>query len=46
MMVRKHCAPKMLGIDYPDSDEEDVVPATKTEVRLLDVHRGPRPLLI
>lgn len=37
---------KMLGIDYPDSDEEEVAPATKTEVRLVNVHKGLRPLLI
>ena len=34
----KHCTSKMLGIDYPDSDEEDVVSATKPEVRLAKVH--------
>ena len=36
----------MLGIDYPDSDEEEVVPATKPEVRLTNVPKGLRPLLI
>jgi hypothetical protein len=30
----------MLGIDYPDSDEEDVVPATKPDVRLLNVYEA------
>jgi hypothetical protein len=36
----------MLGIDYPDSDEEDVVPATKPEVRLENVPKGLWWLLI
>jgi hypothetical protein len=40
MIVYQHCASKMLGIDYPDSDEEDVVPATKPEVRLANVLKG------
>jgi hypothetical protein len=46
MIVCKHCATKMLGIDYPDSDEEDVVPATQPEVRLTNVHQGLLWLLI
>jgi hypothetical protein len=32
----------MLGIDYPDSDEEGVVPATKPEVSLTDSLEGLR----
>lgn len=32
---------KMLGIDYPDSDEEEVAPATKIEVRPVNVQQGP-----
>lgn len=36
----------MLGIDYPDSDEEDVVPATKPEVRLPNLCKGLGSLLI
>ena len=39
-------SPKMLGIDYPDSDEEDVMPATQPEVRLTNVHQGLLWLLI
>ncbi|RMZ73931.1 proteasome component pre4 [Pyrenophora seminiperda CCB06] len=31
----------MLGIDYPDSDEEDVVAATNPDVRLVNVPKGP-----
>jgi hypothetical protein len=42
MLADKHCTPKMLGIDYPDSDEDDVVPATKPEVRLANVLEGLR----
>ena len=38
----KHCTSKMLGIDYPDSDEEEDVPATKPEVRLENVLGGLR----
>jgi len=41
MIVYKHCAPNMLGIDYPDSDEEDVVAATNSEVRLVNMLKGP-----
>lgn len=41
MIVYKHCAPNMLGIDYPDSDEEEVAPATKPEVSLVNVLKGP-----
>jgi hypothetical protein len=36
----------MLGIDYPDSDEEEIAPAIKPEVRLVNVFQGLRPLLI
>jgi len=36
----------MLGIDYPDSDDEDVVPATKPEVRPANLCRGLGSLLI
>ncbi|KAK1919722.1 hypothetical protein P3342_002015 [Pyrenophora teres f. teres] len=41
MIVYKHCAPNMLGIDYPDSDEEEVVSVTKPEVRLVNELKGP-----
>jgi hypothetical protein len=42
IISNKHCTYKMLGIDYPDSDEEDVVPATQPEVRLENVLGGLR----
>lgn len=37
---------KMLGIDYPDSDEEEVAQTTQPEVRLVNGFKGLRPLLI
>ena len=37
---------KMLGIDYPDSDEEEVAQVTKSEVRLVNGFEELRPLLI
>ena len=42
MIVCKHCATKMLGIDYPDSDEEDVMPATQPTMNDHGVARRDR----